>query len=514
MRYSLTKRYLLPHCKHFSSETTQRKFVDKCRVVLRAGNGGKGCLSHTFLSSKRPKSADGGNGGSGGDVVMRATATHGKLDSLNLDSYHVNAAHGGNGSGNAKAGKRGKSKYLQIPVGTMAREILKEEQWSEEDWVRYDEWDSETKPFPLVYGRTIDLCDPDQEYLAAQGGRGGKGNITRDPRKVAYGMRMQAEKDALVEQKAKDRLDEKKHRERVAKGHTVEQEKEEEQKEEEEEYWAALARTLSKEEEDAEAEASGDEYALWLELEAEERANNEHHVSGTMGEATTWELELKTIADVGLVGYPNAGKSTLLSRISRASPKVAPYPFTTLHPYVGITEFRDGYRISVADIPGLVDGASDNAGLGHSFLRHIERTRLLCYVVDVGRCVSEVEPPATDVEAILSINASIERATHQLTALVYELDAYAPGLSQRPSVVIANKMDTLIVPAQYDVEDALQTLGHCVSHNESIPSPVFPISALNAAGIRGFVRQLRGILVTGVEEEDSAVQGGSDKSDK
>ena len=91
-------------------------------------------------------------------------------------------------------------------------------------------------------------------------------------------------------------------------------------------------------------------------------------------------LELKVLADIGLVGFPNAGKSTLLSCLSRAKPKVAAYPFTTLHPYVGVTEFRDGFRYSVADIPGLVDGASENHGLGHSFLRHIERTNILCYV--------------------------------------------------------------------------------------------------------------------------------------
>ena len=351
----------------------QRKFVDKCRVVFRAGNGGKGCLSHTFLSSKRPKSADGGNGGSGGDVILRAVATAGKLDSLNLDSYHVNAKHGGNGSGNAKAGKTGKTMYLDIPIGTVAREILREEEWSEEDWVRYDDWDTTVKPFPLVYGRTIDLCDAEQEYVAAGGGRGGKGNISRDPRKVAYGMRIQAEKDAAAEQKIKDRIEQKKIKDQGGNASkdsdgsdgsdATLKSPEELAQEEEDAYWSNVSQQTETEEESAEEPS---DYELWLELEAEERANNEHHVSGTVGEKTTWELELKTIADVGLVGYPNAGKSTLLSCVSRARPKVAAYPFTTLHPYVGITEFRDGHRISIADIPGLVDGASDNAGLGHS----------------------------------------------------------------------------------------------------------------------------------------------------
>ena len=143
---------------------------------------------------------------------------------------------------------------------------------------------------------------------------------------------------------------------------------------------------------------------------------------GTPGEERSLELELKTIADIGLVGYPNAGKSTLLGALSAAQPKVAPYPFTTLRPVVGTVEYPDYYRISIADIPGLIDGAHDNIGLGHDFLRHIERTRILVYVLDMAGF--DGRNPYEDY-----------------ISLKKELDLYLDGLSSRSSVVVANKMD-------------------------------------------------------------------------
>jgi GTP-binding protein len=143
---------------------------------------------------------------------------------------------------------------------------------------------------------------------------------------------------------------------------------------------------------------------------------------GAPGEERRVVLELKTIADVGLVGYPNAGKSTLLGAISDAHPKVAPYPFTTLHPVVGVVKFGDFERLTVADIPGLIDGAHDDVGLGHSFLRHIERTKLLVYVLDMA---------GTDGRTPWDDFHSLEK----------ELELYMKGLSGRNRVIAANKMD-------------------------------------------------------------------------
>ncbi|MBO7742343.1 MAG: 50S ribosome-binding GTPase, partial [Victivallales bacterium] len=143
---------------------------------------------------------------------------------------------------------------------------------------------------------------------------------------------------------------------------------------------------------------------------------------GTDGEERSLELELKMIADVGLVGFPNAGKSTLLCQVSKAHPKVASYPFTTLNANVGVVELPDYRRMTIADIPGLIEGAHDNVGLGEAFLRHIERCRMLCYVLDMAGV--DGRDPVDD-----------------LRILRKELEEYEPGMSTWPFVILANKMD-------------------------------------------------------------------------
>jgi len=133
-------------------------------------------------------------------------------------------------------------------------------------------------------------------------------------------------------------------------------------------------------------------------------------------------LELRIMAEVGLVGFPNAGKSTLLTAISKARPKVAPYPFTTLHPQVGILEYEDFHRLTVCDVPGLIEGAHRNAGLGHKFLRHIERCKVLVLVVDMAG--TDGRNPYDDYKQLLA-----------------ELKLYDPGLVKKPQLLAANKMD-------------------------------------------------------------------------
>jgi len=156
-----------------------------------------------------------------------------------------------------------------------------------------------------------------------------------------------------------------------------------------------------------------------------------YHQTGTEGEELELQLELKLLADVGLVGFPNAGKSTFISTISAAKPKIADYPFTTLEPHLGVVDLGDFRTFVVADIPGLIEGAHQGTGLGDRFLRHIERTKLLLHLVDVSS-FSGREP----VSDYLTVN--------------HELRAYNPALASRPQIVVATKIDALDDPARLD----------------------------------------------------------------
>ena len=197
------------------------------------------------------------------------------------------------------------------------------------------------------------------------------------------------------------------------------------------------------------------------------------YTEGEEGEQGHFLLELRTIADAGLVGYPNAGKSTLLRKISAARPKVAAYPFTTLHPIVGVIEFPGYRRATVADIPGLIEGAHRGLGLGHEFLRHITRCRVLVFVVDIAG--SEGRNPVEDLQ-------NLRR----------EIDLYDPTLSSRAWFVVANKMD---LPGAKENLKALQ---------ERFPKlQILPTSAAKGEGIDD-LKQALATRITDPEESVSA----------
>ena len=180
--------------------------------------------------------------------------------------------------------------------------------------------------------------------------------------------------------------------------------------------------------------------------------------NGTQGEALRLTLELKMLADVGLVGFPSVGKSSILSRISSAKPKIAAYHFTTLSPNLGVVSLGEGRGFVAADIPGLIEGAADGLGLGHAFLRHVDRCRLLLHVVDISR--EEGRDPVLDIE---KINA--------------ELAKYSPALASRPQIIVANKSDMVLL----EYEDYVKDFEKYVK--ETLHAPLVYISAVTGEGL-------------------------------
>src|SRR5437879_6166981 len=302
-------------------------FVDRVKVFAQAGTGGRGSVSFRREKCVPKGGPDGGDGGRGGNVILRADRHVDNLANLFYEPL-IKAKNGGHGMGKKMSGRAGPDKIVKVPVGTVVWPA-KEEKHPRSN-VQRPTSSSEQSAIPVT-----DLIRDEQEFVLCRGGAGGKGNVHF-----------------------------KSSRNRAPRQYT----------------------------------------------------------EGEEGEQGHFLLELRTIADAGLVGYPNAGKSTLLRKISAARPKVAAYPFTTLHPIVGVVEFPDYRRATIADIPGLIEGAHHGLGLGHEFLRHITRCRILLFVVDVAG--SEGRNPIED-----------------LRTLRREVDLHDPLLSQRPWFVIANKMD-------------------------------------------------------------------------
>ena len=227
------------------------------------------------------------------------------------------------------------------------------------------------------------------------------------------------------------------------------------------------------------ADMSGDNKRMTVLKGGKGGLGNQHFATSTMQapkyaqpgqEAIEIEvlLELKVIADVGLVGFPNVGKSTLLSRVTNAQPKIANYHFTTLSPNLGVVDMENGFGFVIADIPGLIEGASEGIGLGHEFLRHVERTKVLIHMVDAAG--TEGRDPIADIKAINK-----------------ELEAYNPELLKKPQVIAANKIDAI-----YEGENDIIASLKAEFEQEKIK--VFPISAVSGQGLKELLYHVKGLL--------------------
>jgi GTP-binding protein len=306
-------------------------FVDEAGLHVKGGDGGAGAVSFRREAHVPRGGPDGGDGGRGGDVWLTADRDTASLLAFK-DHPHRRATSGGHGSGKGRHGAGGEDLVVPVPEGTVVRAP-----------------DGEV---------VADLVAAGDRWLAARGGRGGKGN----------------------------------------------------------------ARFLNN-----------------------FRRAPSFAEQGELGEERWLKLELKLMADVALVGFPNAGKSTLISTISAARPRVAGYPFTTLEPHLGVVRWRDTEFV-VADIPGLIEGASEGRGLGHRFLRHVERARALCLLVDLG-----------------APDAGGESPSEQLRVLLDELGRYQPGLLDRPRLVVGTKAD-LADAADVDPDLGLDLAISAVTH--------------------------------------------------
>ena len=320
------------------------KFIDTARIHIAAGHGGVGCVSfrrEKFIPKGGP---DGGDGGRGGSVIIRANR---HLATLLDFQYRRNykAPRGEHGLGSNKTGKSGKDVILEVPAGTIVREPAS--------------------------GRILaDLINDGDETIVAAGGRGGRGN-------------------------------------------------------------AAFATSTNQAPRQFEQGGEGEERDL--------------------------ELELKLLADVGLVGFPNAGKSTLISAVSAARPKIADYPFTTLVPNLGIVRVDQGESFVLADIPGILEGAHLGKGLGIQFLRHIERSKVLAFLVDCTR-----EAPGEDYRTLLN-----------------ELKLFNKDLLKKPRIAVLTKTDLLDARGM----KALAKIRFGTT-------PVLPISAVTGSGVSKLVRAM------------------------
>ena len=334
------------------------KFVDEAKILVKAGDGGNGCISfrrEKFIPKGGP---NGGDGGRGGDIVLQADGQLSTLLDLTYPKQH-RAMRGTHGKGKDQTGHSGTDLVIRVPEGTLV-------------------WDDGT-------GELLqDLLFDGQKFVAARGGRGGRGN-------------------------------------------------------------ARFATSTNRAPRQAEKGEKGQERHL--------------------------KFELKLLADVGIIGFPNAGKSTLLSKISSARPKIGDYPFTTLVPNLGVVQRGDAPPFVAADIPGIIEGASQGAGLGLTFLRHIERTRILIHLLDASD-----ESSAHPVEAFHSLNG--------------ELNAYHASLEAKSQIVALNKVDLPAVQGR--VIDYVREF-------EKIGYTLYPVSGKTGEGVEALMEAVSRALRLGLD---------------
>jgi GTP-binding protein len=348
-------------------------FVDKVKIYARAGDGGNGSVSFRREKYIDHGGPDGGSGGNGGDIVLIADKNVGDLSDYHFSPRLV-AQHGIHGRGKNRAGRNGKEMIFRVPVGTQVFRLSRPVRRL--GYQRYR---------PAAVMEEEDFKSTKMMGIVHQPGRA---------REALANARAAEDKKPTVDAApVEEMLDE---RELIA-----------DMIEEGQTYILAKG-----------GHGGRGNFSF---RSSTHQAPREFEY-GEPGEELHVELELKTLADVGLVGYPNAGKSTLLSKLTRAHPKIAAYPFTTLTPNVGLTDFDDYTRITIADIPGLIEGAHEGRGLGYEFLRHIERCRLLLILIDMAGV--DARKPWDDYKQLLG-----------------ELKLYNPELLQKPRVVVANKMD-------------------------------------------------------------------------
>jgi len=348
-------------------------FIDEIKVYARAGHGGKGCVAfhrEAYITKGGPS---GGNGGRGGSVILQADHD---LNNL-IQQYYVPrllAKDGEAGMGKGMDGHAGADLIIKVPCGTLVWRLPSK---PVEPEVEGDEDDEEADATP-----TFKTSSSKRPVIRAVGGA------------MAQEIDLSQE-DATSESDVAD----------AVKGE--------------------LVADLTQHEQQFVLCKGGRGGLGNRNFATAARQTPRFAQPGEPGNEGDFLFELRIMAEIGLVGYPNAGKSTLLTAISRARPKIAPYPFTTLHPQIGIVEYQDWKRLTVCDVPGLIEGAHNNVGLGHEFLRHIQRCKILVLLLDMAG--TDNRHPWDDYKQLLK-----------------ELELYDPALIEKPRLVVANKMDEAV----------------------------------------------------------------------